>query len=325
MKMQRRFICCLLGLFSIALSATSARATLTFYYDPLTGNVSFDTSETSTGGIISYWLRIGPTGAPFEFREENHIRVTYTTFASSSPHNIGEITLGAPVKGLFTIGDILPIGLSEQAWAMFSPFLNDTPNPGKAAHTYLDRVGGGVWPPAANFVYGRPDREFDNWTKLLDPDELTWAQRAKLMYVPATGEVMFDTGDADGGYSIGVYLKSNGAFLAGGFSPSFDPGVVATANSTTIMSVVDLLEPGRYSLGNILPAGLSGAEFEAAFTTAKFYGRAGFGSTSFDFLTGGESLDLVVVPEPTASFGLALGALFAWSKRRGWPRRRGRR
>lgn len=56
--------------------------TLIFHYDPETGNVSFDTSETRQGSLILYQLEMGyrsnngvinPTG--ILFRPENHVRL----------------------------------------------------------------------------------------------------------------------------------------------------------------------------------------------------------------------------------------------------------
>src|SRR5262245_40242022 len=82
-----------------------AHATLQWYYDPLTGNVAFDTANTRNGLLHSYSLSISPLGtAPFNFRTENFIHISTSTLFTNTPKTIGDSTQGTQWEGLYTIG-----------------------------------------------------------------------------------------------------------------------------------------------------------------------------------------------------------------------------
>jgi hypothetical protein len=59
--------------------ASSASATLVFYYDPATGNVSFDTAATRSGELFSYSIGINKAATPIRFRTENLVRAYLRT------------------------------------------------------------------------------------------------------------------------------------------------------------------------------------------------------------------------------------------------------
>lgn len=163
--------------------------------------------------------------------------------------------------------------------------------------------------PAAcrRFVYGQPDKEFDNRWDLVDPDDLTWAQSALLVYNRSTGEVVLDTTSDDSGYITGYNLTSDAAFQIASYRPALD--VPFSSSSDSLMWLVhDVVEPGRYNLGAVLPRGLTATEFEESFLEAEFLGRAGFLSRSFDFATEGVQFRFAVitVPEPSTGFAIAI-------------------
>jgi hypothetical protein len=298
LERQRLFIVLAFGL---ALpQANSAHATLKFYYDPITGNVSFDSSEARGGNIHGYGLDL--EGSPYSFRTENRLRLSSSTLYINRAKHIDEITHGDPWDGLFTIGDVLPAGLSEATWStLFTGYLS--------GHTYIDLVGQG-FPPPAEFLYGRPTGEFKNRLDLIDPNTLEWASEATLIYRERTGEVLLKTNGKNGGYITALILTSANRFLPGGLNPDIRLGPLGGASPNSIGMFVELVEPGRMSLGEILPAGLSPLEFESLFTTAKFLGRAGFQSQDFDFDTQGHAFNLAYsIPEPAAGLLMALAAI----------------
>lgn len=301
---------CLIVLAACTLPS-AAHATLKFYYDPATGNVSFDTTETRSGAINTYVLAIDRrTPSPLRFRTDEYIKISNSSLNTNSPFVISDFTSSNPFRGLYTVGNVLPVGLTEEFWTSF--FAKKlSPINGLGSHDYTDIVGNPLAPPA-EFIYGPPEGEFQNRVDLIDPDSLTWAERATLTYYAATGEVVVDTTGAQGGHITGVMLKSDGAFNPTEFDPSIDTGPFSSCSGDLAFLFSDLIEPGRISLGKILPAGLDPSLFEATLESAQFLGRAGFKSRDFDFEGAGLDFNLafVAVPEPLSG-ALAIAALAA--------------
>ncbi len=313
MNLNRRVVKLLLVAavcLGLCLSVTSASAALTFFYDPDSGNVSFDTAETRSGGLFSYGLALNPNITGFTFNLENFIQVGSSALPSlNTEAKIEEvISLSQPVKGLYTIGNVLPSGLTQETWGdLFSKTLTSfVPGSfsGPGGHHYVDAVGEGS-PDPAEFVFGSPGREFDNRWDLVDPSTLDWAEKATLVYYQATGEVVLDTQGSDGGYISAFHLESEDQFLPEGVAHSFD-GVFNQAEPHLISVFADPIEPGEYSLGKILASGLSEEELDAAFSKITFLTLAGFGASSleaefFDFDSNGTAfaLSFQAVPEPT--------------------------
>ena len=313
--MKHRSTAVVLSLTCSTLSLTASGQLLTVYYDPATGNVAFDTSTTPTGGLTSYeFLVQGFPDGPIAFRGENHIRLSDSVFFTDHPWSISDRTrFGEDWRGYYTIGDVFPAGLDAATWE--TEYLD-----------YIIPYAGSVLRPqdpdlfqlrAVDWVYGQPDREYDNLVDWIDPDTLTWAQSATLQYREATGEVFLITNGSGGGHISSFLLSSDGRFLPDAYTPPIE----TLLNSTTedlIGTAADYpVEPGVYSLGAILEAGLSLAEFESLFTQAKFMERAGFNGGSFDFETLGRTfaLSYIAVPEPATGL-LALAGFLATTRLR---------
>jgi hypothetical protein len=307
-KPRLAFNASVLGTLFFLISSASVQAALKYYYDPATGNVSFDTTETRNGQLHTYALSISST-APFVFRHENQIRLSNSTLFTRTPYVLGDSTQDEQWRGLYTLGNILPEGLTEETWTTFFTTFFDDPPIGRGSHAHVDIVGGGV-PERAAFIYGAPSGEFNNRLDLVDPALLRWADRATLTYVARSGDVIVRTSGKDGGYITGISLKSSGDFLPEAFAPTIDPGVFASATPDSIFMMVNLIEPGQIRLGQILPAGLTADEFESLFTSAKFLGRAGFKAQSFDFDTQGRDFQLAfAVPEPSTTLLIVVASL----------------
>lgn len=280
--------------------AAPAGAALVIHYDPDTGNVSFDTAGSPTGRLGSYELTIDPSKTDVRFRPENHVRVSNSPFYFSRPLLIGDDADFDPLVGLFTIGDILPVGLGQDWYNVFgtTPYYSDV----------LAGDGAFMYGPVA-YSYGRPEGEFINRLGLLDPDELDWAQTATLSYDVNTGEVVLKTDGPGSGYMSSFIIESGSAFLPDAFTPPTDSPFVIQS-PTTLSQFLEILEPGVYSLGEILAAGLSAEEFTASITDARFMTRAGYDFGSFDFDTHGQNFALVWLPEPSTAIvltGLIVG------------------
>lgn len=247
---------------AFSFAANSAEAQLTFYYDPDTGNVAFDTADVEDGGFVySYILKLNEQASELRFRVENYVKITSTTFDAMRPDLIGESPLSTPMEGYFTIGDIMPTGLSENDWT--STFVNQRDYNGRPRLGEVDlgfytyRYGGRLSSPSANFIYGQPDREFDNRWDLIDPDQLDWAESATIVYDPLSGNVTIDTArGAEGGHISWFVLESEGGFLPDNFTPWID-SPFTSATTDLIGFAADAIEPGVYSAGSILVPGLT--------------------------------------------------------------------
>lgn len=298
---------------AILFCVSTSDGSLVFFYDPISGNVSFDTSQTRSGHINSYSLTLNPYASEIRFDPGEHVQLTSSTLVTSEELGIGEGTLSSQMSGLLTIGDVLPPGIPEGTWAelfnrtgrigLYSPGDTELGDSG-----YSDVVGGGR-PPLATFVYGRPEREFDNRWDLVDPDSLVWANSARLIYRAQTGRLLLDTTGRDSGFVSGFLLNSNGQFRADRFRPPVE-GIFNNATESVLAVFVDAIEPGRYNLGKVLDPHLSPSQLFDLFTNASFVGRAGFGGNlDIDFASDSMPLTLQysAVPEPASVIFVAIG------------------
>lgn len=294
--------------------ARPSTAALKVHYDPLNGNVSFDTLDTRSGSLYSYSLTINRNYTDVRFRPENFVRIFNSTLVEPVDRRgwvLGEGSFTNPVSGLFTIGNVLPEGWSEEIWRQF--FVP----PGFTNFLHADVIGGGFNP--TEFIYGGPDREFDNRWDMVDPDSLHWAESARLIYRANTGELLLDSTAEHSGYTTIVLLKSADQFLPNFFTPPVESPFNA-ATTDTLAVIADAIEPGLYNLGSVLEAHMSREEFSQVLDKAYFVGRAGFGSNlQIDFEENSTSFTLVyqAVPEPASVWFMTSLLLTLARRRRG--------
>lgn len=307
-------------IFAAVITAATAtnrncQATLVYYYDPLTGNVSFDSTNVVNGGIYNFGLGINESQTELRFNYENHVKITNSAYFDSSEDLIAEISNSAPLYGYFTMGDVLPPGLSEETWTTtFAKSVlyeyHFSIDPGFHLASAPRESGPGSQYAGADFVYGQPDRDFDNKWDLIDPDELEWADAATLIYNQTTGELAIDSSGESGGHITWVFLETDGLFIPENFTP-WNQGQFTSASANYIGIASNAQEPGVYGIGAVLPSGMSYEELEASLLSARFIARAGYGgATNFDFDTESIELSLAVVtsnvPEPNAALLLIL-------------------
>ena len=295
----------------LAACVSNADGQLSFYYDTLTGNVSFDTSETSTGQAIGYGFRIDEGHSDVRFNLDEWITLSASSLVDEMPTQIAEVTFGQPWSGLFTIGDVLPAGLTAEEWSgLFE---------GSGEASYRDAAGQGT-PPEALLVYGRPEGEFDNQDDLLDPDTLTWATEASLIFREQDAHIILDTTGNEGGYTTAFALQTDGLPVDEEALTLPSTFGLSEVDENQVGYFTDVLEPGRYDLGSFLGADLTGSEFLGGFSEASFLGRVGFGRRDLDLSTDGITFSLSIqtaaVPEPASSIVLAIALAACCSRRR---------
>ena len=255
-RMQKHLLSFLGLTISLSLLIVSNAAGQLKYYYVFSGNVAFDSTATRSGGIYIYYLDIKNNPLGLTFRSENLVRLTSTPYFQDDSQMIGEGTLDQSLKGLYTIGDVLPAGLSEDFWTTAFKADRDghyhiTPY----TYQYVDVVGGG-YPPLAQFVYGRPTGEFKNTWDAVDPNSLKWATTPVTVYQPWNGRIILDTTGDTSGYISGFEMKSSGQFDSDAFKrPNTGPFFTSTPELLGVFA--NAIAPSQYNLGAIFEPGLS--------------------------------------------------------------------
>jgi len=115
-----------------------------------------------------------------------------------------------------------------------------------------------------------------------------YAVVAPLFYDPATGNVAFDLTDSHGGLVRGYTFYSDDAFDLNEFSPILNTPVVTTLVGQLAEATIPGVPAGVYTLGNVLPAGLSETEVSDLidFTRSRWTGAAGGSLESFGLVYG---------------------------------------
>jgi len=295
--MNRLSVLLVLGLTAIAPFPQRVEAVLDadLYYDPATGEVFVDTADTWTGGIIAYAIEVDPD-QPIRLIPENFTPFLITPLiVAAAPHQIGENSL-ALTSGLYSMGNVLPAGISESDYLTMWKF-----------PYYIAVFGGGDRRGSGPFdlFYGPAPGVPMNDPNLPDLNNLTWATAATILYDAGTGDVVIDTTGPNGGYITGFLLESDDRFIDTAFTPP--PQAVAAYGYHDAVSVLSPpLPPDYYEIGQILERGLDYDQITQLFSAAWFVGPGGIGSTDFDFANEGAAFSFVVVPEPASILLLTL-------------------
>ena len=286
------------GVIGVLGLTSSATAQVEFFYDPATGNVSFDTSNTDTGVASAIGLEIFPAATQIRFDTDSRTLLSNTSFFDSTPTVLAGATLGEPWQGLYTVGNVLPTQLSEEDWS--SLFVSPNGN-----SQFLELFGLGTGSTQqAQFRYGRPDGEFNNRDDLLAPESINWANEATLLYKPSGGDVILDTTGPNGGYVSAFSLTSPHENQFENFiSPAAASRLQVDSNGIAFFAESPLAA-GIYNLGSLLPHDLSESDVATFFDRAAFLTTTGQGDTDLDFLASSTSFKIAIsptsIPEPTS-------------------------
>ncbi len=289
--------------------APHADAFLLTYYDPATGEVLFETPATGIGsdvGFDTYQLEINQ---PL-FNLDNWIELLPNNFLpdSNTTSLKFENALGLQLTGLYTIGEILPAGLTESEMnALWIPG-DATTGTGSLARGGLGFLGTGLQP--LSFIYGDAPGEPIN-----EPLAPT-AQSADFIYDFTTGEVTLKSDDPElGGTMNGIFFQSDGAFQSENFINIFPDGL-DTINDSVLATTGSPIDPGEYEIGAVLEPGLTLAELESTVFDARFFGDGGIPIFNTRGTEDGTAFTFIVVPEPATGMLAALGGLLVAARRR---------
>ena len=278
---------------------------LPLYYDVRTGNVTIDTTNVFGGVLTSYSLKVPPDGYRdpefgqlyLSYRHENHTPFMDTFFADSRPKQLGESKFTGVTPGVYSLGNILPADLDEQE---FQHYFGVAGPPGSRTY-YRYYAGGAVgsqtYNPFTPLYSPSPYPPLNTGDET--PPEVMWAEAASLMYDPESGGVWLDTSGPSGG-TIWSYRLD---FAEDSFDQTavqfVTDGLLGDVAPTYLVEIgVDGIPAGTYSLGDIVPAGLSLDDLPQVVTGASFIGEPGHGAHALDVDTNGIPLALALMPPP---------------------------
>ena len=271
-------------------------------YDPETGEFSLLVESELPNTLLGYVLIANP---PNVFRVDQHVRILDVVKYDSTAIQIGEVRAHPPAEaGLHTLGNILPPGLSEPDLERFFERRSYLPALGYGTSLDIDLIHG-----ASNMV----PINFDS--KPRDLSDITFAQRAVLVYDRRNGGIWIDSTGPDGGTLLGVQIRDNGAGL---ISDAFELDVLHDATPDRIGFVDERgFPPGLLLLGKILPAGLNDSTLRQRLS-GHFTSKPGTRPVDLDVdaqelaSSGWSAFSVISVPEPSTSlsvlwlFGFAL-------------------
>jgi len=288
--------------------STAQAVVAPLFYDPATGNVTLDLTEADGGIIRGYTLSSNNA-----FLIDNYVTFMNTPLVDRVPYQIGEANaFGDIPAGVYTVGDILPSGLSKVDVANLLSL---------DGSEWLGGPGGFRSP--FGLVYGpSPFPAVNNPSA--PPPIFDWASEATLIYDPVTGNVKLDSSGPQGGNIASYILKSSpGSFHAANSSPASEGGY-HEANDTMILEEnLTGLTGGIYDLGQILSPGLDLNGLHSHLTSAKFLTAPGHGFGDFDIETNGVGFTLRIaaaaapVPEPS-TYAMAVIGLVGLLAYRRW-------
>ena len=271
-------------------------------YNPFTGNVRLDASDTASEEIISYVLGTDQDS----FLPDNWIRQFDMGNHDATVFQIGENhSLNEGVGPVVDLGNIFPTGLETRA--------------ALADHLTLAQYASelGMGGDLDLLVCGDADCTFF----LRDPNggDGPGLGNARLIYDPITGRVTIDVSQTDSGRLISFVLATDDNSLRpenliasgdGSSGPFFDVGTNTDSTAFQI-GQTDPLNQGVgpiIELGSIFPAGMTQEEFNDYLSLADYASELGVGG-EFDLIYG-------FIPEPSGFALITMGMLMLVRRRK---------
>jgi hypothetical protein len=283
------------------------------YYDVRTGNLTIDTTRVDSFGGYGFEI-------PFDgFVTENFTPFMNTLFYMAEPYQIGESNFATVTPGVYSLGNVLPAGLTpDELGTYFGPHqaypTQTTP------YAYLAvGTGTGTYQVFEPFYSPSPYPALNDPT--VGPQVIdNWAEAARLTYNAATGDLILDSTVENGGTLWGYSLYFNRDMIdVDSFAGiAEEPGRVLETRTIVEVGFSGIPE-GVYALGPVLPEGLSEAAFFESLNYARFIGEPGHGAGALDLDVSGIEMSLgFMVPEPSGVFlGLIAASLLLLCRRSG--------
>lgn len=305
------------------------REPLPFYYDAATGNATVDLTNVFGGESAGYGF--GYSAAVCEspcvpLRAENHTPFMGGAFTQSTAALVGESNFAGVSAGVYSLGDILPIGLTEQE--LVDTYFTPDPVRNWVQYSAIGPAGSGIQ-HAFQPIYSRSPFPAQNDSSVGPETGVEqWATEAELRYNELTGDVTLDSSGRNGGAMFSYELElTEPVFRTSEYRAV--SGFGTTNGELDHIVEVDWngIPAGEHSLGRILPTGLTPKELVGVIDSAKFLGELGHDVDSFDIDVNGHALAIShIVPEPNSVL-MIVGAgpiVLSLSRRQIPSRRRGK-
>ena len=273
---------------------------LPLYYDTATGNATVDLTNVFGGATAGYTLAV-PCDEPCDaFRPENHTPFMGTIWVEARTRSIGESNFNNVPGGVYSLGNIFPVGLSEQE--IVETYFTPEPRFDRVAYFVIGPLGSGMAHAFQPIYTPSPFPPLNDAG--IGPSILVdqWAIEAVLRYNALTGDLSVDTTGPNGGaiFTYDIQL-TEALFSPEQFTPAHAEGLGAAKlrADQIIEASWEGIQAGNHVLGSILPTDLSEAELLTIIDYARFLGEPGHDVASFDIQASGIDMTLQhIVPEP---------------------------
>ncbi len=270
------------------------------YYDASSGNLTINTTNVHEGTFLGYVLDALGDG---EFRSENHTPIMNAPgFVTANNNKVGEANFDGVDGGVYSLGEILPPGLSFEE-------LRDTyfgvdvfgrpgiPSNREVNYYVTGPAGSGIHHLLSPIFSPSPHVPINDET--MGPTSVDrWATEVSLRYNLLDGTLAIDSTGENGGAIISYSIQlTSPSFDIESFQPIGTLQPVATADNIAEV-VFTGIDEGIHSLGPILPTGLTTEEVSALFDTLLFIGEPNHSVDALDVNVSGAAMSLLVVPEP---------------------------
>lgn len=269
-------------------------ADLPLYYDVRTGNISVDMTDI-TGGIVTGYS----FGIPFDgYLSENFTPFMDTLFINDRTDAIGESNFNGIEPGVYSLGNVLPAGLSEEG---LTEYFGEHRHPQNTLFLYT------AYGALGSLTYHQFEPNYApspfpplNDSSIGPPPVDRWATEIELIYDASTGGLAIDaTGENGGSFMAYQLFLSQNLVRTEAFEPITGSEPSVKPDSITEFAFASIDE-GIYSIGEVLPPGLSQTEFINLIDSATFLGEPGHGAGALDIGANGNVMSLVhTVPEPS--------------------------
>ena len=298
------------------------RDPLPLFYDAASGNVTIDTTNVF-GGELAGWAWVVPCEPCDAFIVDEFTPFMNSAFASARGHSIGESNFSGTPGGVYSLGNVLPQGLTEaellDTYFSVDQFLNSPLS--RTMYFVLGQLGSRTQHVLEPIYSASPFPALNDRGVGPSSSVEAWATQAILRYNTATGDLFVDTSGNNGGAIFSYEIRlAEPVLRLDEFIPVHTPGLGGEDSSDDSLLEVSWegLPPGNHLLGSVLPSGLAEDELESLIDFAQFLSAPGHDAASFDVEASGISMTIQFVPEPTTSWLalLSVACLFRARPRR---------
>lgn len=279
---------------------------LPLFYDMYTGNATIDLTNVFGGASAGYSLVIPCDNECDAFRPENHTSLSDSVFVTATTKTIAESNFGNIPAGVYSLGSIFPVGMTEQE--LVNTYFTPEPVFDRIRYNVLGSLGSGIQHALEPILAATPFETLNDSTVGLSSAATAWASQVILGYDASNGDLSLRSDSENGGAIFSYEIQFSSDVAISEFAPIHRIGLgSAKTTETRILEIGwEGIPSGVYSLGSILPPGLSETELDSLVESARFLGQPGHSVSSLDVTLSGIDMSLSLVPEPPCCTHLSM-------------------